>query len=141
MRSCAFLLIIVLTKKEYATVVELTNVERDQLRIWKDSLCQTHIPDMQQPPAAEDTAAPPPHGGIRFGADASNAYAGEVGYDVPAAEYDTELVDEEEDDVDDNDDGGMQGGSHPSTLQRQMVSSLEHVLSIRTKLYIKNVRI
>ena len=93
---------------------------------------------MPQPPvtATEDaiTAGPLPHGGggIRFGAGASNAYAGEVGYDTAsatAAEYDTELVDEEqEEDVDDND-GGMQGGSHPSTLQRQMVStSFEHAV-------------
>lgn len=66
-------------------------------------------------PTGEDTA---PHGGIRFGADASNAYAGEVGYDEPA-EYDSELVEEEDEDVDDE--GRMQG-SHPSTLQRRTVS-------------------
>jgi hypothetical protein len=59
--------------------------------------------------------------GIKFGVDvSSNAYAGEVGYDVGQMEYDTEIVvgnDEEED----NDDQGLMKASHPSTVQRQSV--------------------
>jgi hypothetical protein len=58
--------------------------------------------------------------GIRFGADVSNAYAGEVGYDAGTVEYDTELrlENEGEDEVDQ----GRMAASHPSTIHRQMVS-------------------
>ena len=64
-----------------------------------------------QPPENGDSA------GIRFGADSSNAYAGEVGYDAGPAEYNTELVDNEEE----IDDEGRMHASHPSTLHRRMV--------------------
>jgi hypothetical protein len=58
--------------------------------------------------------------GIRFGVEtSSNAYADEVGYDVGQLEYDTEIG--LENDVDDEDQGRMEA-SHPSTIQRQMVS-------------------
>jgi hypothetical protein len=60
------------------------------------------------------------HGpGIRFGADVSNAYAGEVGYDNGTLEYDTELGAENE--TEEDDDQGRMQASHPSTLQRQKV--------------------
>lgn len=68
------------------------------------------------PPPDEDESHT--SGGIRFGADASNAYAGEVGYDAGPAAYDTEIVDDEEEEEEDQ--GRMQA-SHPSTLQRRMV--------------------
>jgi hypothetical protein len=57
---------------------------------------------------------------MRFGADVSNAYAGEVGYDAGPVEYETELLleHEEEDEVD----RGRMAASHPSTIQRRMVS-------------------
>lgn len=58
--------------------------------------------------------------GIRFGADVSNAYAGEVGYDAGPVEYDSEL--RMDDEVDDEVDQGRMAASHPSTIQRQIVS-------------------
>lgn len=59
--------------------------------------------------------------GIRFGVETStNAYAGEVGYDVGQLEYDTEIG-LENDDAEDEDQGRMEA-SHPSTIQRQMLS-------------------
>lgn len=61
--------------------------------------------------------------GIRFGVETStNAYAGDVGYDVEQFEYDTEIGLENDDDEDE--DQGRMEASHPSTLQRQMVSSI-----------------
>ena len=60
--------------------------------------------------------------GIRFGADVSNAYSGEVGYDAGPVEYDTELHLENEVEDEDEDLGRM-AASHPSTIQRQMVRS------------------
>jgi len=61
-------------------------------------------------------------GGMRLGADVENAYAGEVGYD-DKAEYVTELAEEEQEreDEEEHDEGRLQA-SHPSTLQRRMVS-------------------
>jgi hypothetical protein len=62
--------------------------------------------------------------GIRFGVETSaNAYADEVGYDVGRLEYDTEIG--LENDADEEDQGRMEA-SHPSTIQRQMVSSLKY---------------
>ena len=59
--------------------------------------------------------------GIRFGIESSsNAYAGEVGYDVGHLEYDTEIGLEN----DDEDDQGRMEASHPSTIQRQLVSTI-----------------
>lgn len=57
--------------------------------------------------------------GLRFGADVSNAYAGEVGYDAGPIEYDTEIRLENE--IEDEVDQGRMAASHPSTIQRQMV--------------------
>lgn len=60
--------------------------------------------------------------GIRFGVDTTaNAYAGEVGYDAGAQiEYDTEIG-LDDDEAQEEDQGRMEA-SHPSTIQRQMVS-------------------
>jgi hypothetical protein len=72
---------------------------------------------MQQQPSDEAVI---PNGGIRFGADDSNAYAGEVGYDTASGpiEYNTELVDDAEEEEDDQ---GRTHASHPSTIARRMV--------------------
>lgn len=66
-------------------------------------------------------------GGIRFGSDSANAYAGEVGYDMTMSggptEYNQEIVDDDEDDDDvvESVDTGRMSASHPSTLARQRV--------------------
>lgn len=60
--------------------------------------------------------------GIRFGVETSaNSYSGEVGYDIGQLEYDTEIG-LENDDAEEEDQGRTEA-SHPSTIQRQMVSS------------------
>ena len=62
--------------------------------------------------------------GIRFGADVTNAYAGEVGYDTGPVEYVTEIGSDDDDEMEDQ--GRMQA-SHPSTLQRQMVCDCVYI--------------
>jgi hypothetical protein len=58
-------------------------------------------------------------GGLRFGSDAFNSYASDVGYDQGQTEYTRELIDEEEDE--EEVDEGSATASHPSTLQRTAV--------------------
>lgn len=78
------------------------------------------MPEQKKPSnnnTEESEKLPDVRGGLEFGKDATNAYAGDVGYDDKNVEYTTEIREEEDSD----DDEGVANPSHPSTLQRIMV--------------------